>query len=371
MATLPENLSSTAKIVWEKSGNHAGVGGVTATESYVVVSDRDLLDTSDLFVCYDAQSGEKIWSLLYPAPGRLDYGNTPRATPTIWEDKVILLGAFGDLHCVELKSGKINWKKSLTKDFGETPGLIWGTCSTPIVSDGLVIVNPGSLEASLVALDAKSGEVVWQIPGAPSAFCSLLLTEKNERKLIYGYDKETIGCWDFKTGERISEIPPDVGGDFHVPTPILAGEKVIFASENNGARLFEIADDGALAAEPTAIYEELRHDSHTPIVVNDRLFGIYETLHCVDVKTMQPIWTGEDDAFEGYASIIGSTERLLILSEDGEFVTVDAKADELKILDRYMPFDSEANTLAHPAIVGTKIYARFGKRIVCIEWSQK
>jgi hypothetical protein len=38
-----------------------------------------------------------VGSCWFPAKGKLDYGNAPRATPLLLEDRVILLGAFGQL----------------------------------------------------------------------------------------------------------------------------------------------------------------------------------------------------------------------------------------------------------------------------------
>ena len=80
----------------------AGLSGVAATQQYVVVADRDPLDHFDVFRCLDAQSGQQLWQIQYAAPGNLDYGNSPRATPVIRDGLVYLLGAFGDLHCVTL-----------------------------------------------------------------------------------------------------------------------------------------------------------------------------------------------------------------------------------------------------------------------------
>jgi len=50
-------------------------------------------------------------------PGKLDYGNSPRATPLIDKGKVYLLGAFGDLHCVNLADGSVVWKKNIVREY--------------------------------------------------------------------------------------------------------------------------------------------------------------------------------------------------------------------------------------------------------------
>ncbi len=56
-----------------------GVGGVSATDEFVIVSSRSADDQQDLFVCLDPVSGAVLWQKEYAAPGQLDYGTSPRA----------------------------------------------------------------------------------------------------------------------------------------------------------------------------------------------------------------------------------------------------------------------------------------------------
>jgi hypothetical protein len=63
---------------------------VAATREFVLVSDRGLRDTADVWTCLAADTGKPVWTHRYPAPGNLDYGNSPRATPVI-RDVLVLL----------------------------------------------------------------------------------------------------------------------------------------------------------------------------------------------------------------------------------------------------------------------------------------
>ena len=131
----------------------------------MVVSDRDAADAADIFRCLSAVDGHELWALRYPARGALDYGNSPRATPLIDGQRVFLLGALGNLHCVSLASGQVIWSKHLRQDFGEVKLQAWGSCSSPLIAGGRLIVNPGAKDASLVALDGASGKAIWKTPG--------------------------------------------------------------------------------------------------------------------------------------------------------------------------------------------------------------
>jgi hypothetical protein len=66
-----------------------------------------------------------------------------------------------------------------------------------------LIVNPGGDKASLVALDRRTGRVVWAAPGEPAAYASFILGEFGGRRQIVGYDRTSVGGWDVATGERL------------------------------------------------------------------------------------------------------------------------------------------------------------------------
>ena len=97
-----------------------------------------------------AADGTVRWTLRYLASAKFDYGNAPRTTPLVSGDKVWLYGAAGHLHCVELTSGAVLWKKNVREEFKAVDDNAWGLCSSPLLVDGKLILNPGGLEASVV-----------------------------------------------------------------------------------------------------------------------------------------------------------------------------------------------------------------------------
>ena len=243
---LPAHLPSELEIVWQKPLTGPGLAGVAANQRYVVLADRDLNDLSDEFRCYSAAEGELLWTCSYPAPGRLDYGNTPRATPLIDGPRVYLHGAFGDLHCVELATGTILWSKNYALDFGATAELPWGTCGSPLLAGGKLIINPGAPDASLVALDPQTGGTLWQTPGGEPAYGSFVAGELGGVQQVVGHDAKSLGGWDLSTGKQLWKLVPAVQEDFSVPTPVIVDGKLLVTSENNGTRVYEFDATGKI-----------------------------------------------------------------------------------------------------------------------------
>lgn len=343
------------------------LAGVAATDKVVLVADRDLTGKQDVFRCLDAITGKQTWEIAYDAEGKLDYGNSPRATPLITGDRVYFLGAFGHLHCVQLVDGEILWKKNLVEDY-KAELVTWGMTSSPLIVDDKLIVNPGSEKASIVALDPATGKEIWASAGQPAAYASFVVAEFHGVRQLIGYDKTSLGGWDVKTGKRLWELVPPKKGDFNVPTPIPIGDKLLVASENNGTRIYSFKKDGTIEPKPVAKNDDLNPDTATPVVLGDRVFGAFGKFHCLDLKNdLKTKWSSEDEAFEDYVTLIGGATQVLVTTKKGEIILVDAQADEFKPLARVNLFEDEAGFYAQPAIVGNRLYVRNSTAISCLE----
>jgi len=364
---LPARLPATPKLLWKKPAMNGGLAGLTVAEGCVIVADRDPADEDDVFLCLDAVNGELRWVVDYRAVGSLDYGQFPRATPAIHDGRVYCLGAFGDLRCVNLINGKVLWKRNFVRDLeGRLPK--WGTCSSPLILGDLLIVNPGGPKASLVALDARNGRICWKAPGAPAAYGSFIAARLGGRLQIVGYDQVSLGGWDPKTGERLWRIMPPVEGDFNVPTPVIAGDKLVVATENNGTRLYAFDTDGKIIVRPVGTYAELSPDTATPIFTNGRVFGCRQGLHCLDARdNLKRIWRFEDKAFDEFVSLIADRDSLLGVSLSGECLLLAAVGDDCEIRSRLRLFTEDAEVFSHPALVGTKLYVRGPESVCCFD----
>lgn len=370
--TLPTRLPEKLSPVWQVPLAHAGLGGIAATQKYVVIGDRNLPNTGDEFRCYDAVTGDLVWIVDYPAPGHLDYDNTPRATPLIYQGRgeleflgtrVFLLGAFGDLSCADLSSGVVFWQKNLRKEYDAKHDLVWGYCSSPFMADDKLIVNPGGPQASLVALDPLTGLTAWQTPGGHAGYGSLVEAKLGGRNQIVGHDRTSLGGWDPASGQRLWTIKPPREGDFNVPTPCVHEGKLLVTTEGNGTRLYTFDGEGKASAEPAAQQMSLQPDMSTPVVVGDRAYCVCQKLFCLDLESdLAEVWTREDPALGDYAPILADDEHLLILGHGGELLLVDITGPEPKITSRTFLFDDpetrEAELYSHPALVGSTLYVR-------------
>lgn len=343
------------------------LAGVAATRERVIVADRDPADRADIFRCLHSD-GTEAWTLRYSAPGELDYGNSSRATPLIHEGLVYLSGAHGHFHALDLATGKTVWKKHFRRDFGGPDKLAWGFCSSPIVADGRLIVHPGGPEASLVALNPADGEVLWKSPGRPPGHSSLVFAAVGGRKQLIGYDDISLGGWDIETGERLWTLKPEHGGDFNVPTPIVRGDKLIVATENNGTRIYGFDSGGRIVPTPLALNERLVPDCHSPILAGNRLLGVSAGLFCLDSdRQLAELWHSDDADFKEYASLVAAPDRFLATSLKGRLILANVASDRFEKISELQLIEDEEGLYSHLALVGRRLYVRGSSRLVCLD----
>jgi outer membrane protein assembly factor BamB/ABC-type phosphate/phosphonate transport system substrate-binding protein len=367
---LPAQLPSIPKLVWKKGAMNGGLAGLSVSNQRLILAERDFADENDVYRCLDASDGELIWLAQFPARGALDYGQFPRATPVIHGGKVYLLGAFGQLRCVNLRDGKLIWERHLLKDF-KAPVPTWGMCSTPLIVDNKIIVNPGATNASIVALDHANGRVSWKTAGAPSAYSAFICAELGGRRQIVGYDRDSLGGWDINTGTRLWRISPAMEGDFNVPTPIAVHGGIIVATENNGTRLHHFDPGGRIIGTPAAEFRDLSPTTASPVVTQGRLFGTSPGLYCLDISNgLRSVWHLDEKGVDEHASLIADNEgRVLVITLGGELILLDGKSDTCNILSRARIFEDDVEVYAHPALVGTRLYARGGSSVLCVDLS--
>ena len=364
---LPARLPATAKFVWKKAAMSGCLAGLSIGEGRLILAERDFDEEHDVYRCLNPDNGELLWLIEFPTHGKLDYGQSPRATPVIHEGKAYLLSAFGGLRCVSLADGRVIWERDLPREF-KAKLSPWGMCSTPLLVDDLLIVNPGGTNASVVALDCETGRTRWTTPGSPAAYASFICGEFGTRRQIVGYDQYSLGGWDVKTGKRLWELVPPAKGDFNVPSPIAADGGIVVATENNGTRLYRFDESGRIIPKPAAEYADLAPDTVSPVVTCGRVFGAHEGLFCLDLRQgLKPVWHREETALGDHMTLIADDERMLVMTLRGELILLDGRADTCAIISRLRLFDDDVEVYSHLALAGTRLYARGGSSVVCVD----
>ncbi len=377
---VPDTLPNKPELVWKRQLSGPSNAGVAATSTHVIVGDKDATGKLDVFRCLNADTGEQLWRIAYPAAGKMDNTNAPRATAVVSADgKVYTLGAFGDLCCTRLDTGHVVWRRNLAKDYhAKVP--TWGYCSTPLLTPTGLIANPGAADASMVALDASTGKEVWRSPGGSSAYASLVkwpdVPEPGSGHIL-GFDTDGASAWEAATGRRLQTVKLDRPGEFLVPSPVAGYTQklvehtsfailttwALLAGENNGARLHRIDSQTGIDPQPVATNPDFAPDTVTPVECEGLYFGGRFKLMCLD-ENLKTCWTAEDPAYDGHYSLIAGNKRVLVLSQKGTLSLIEADRTAHKLIGRWQ-LPGGASYWSHPAIVRNRLYVRSSTTLYC------
>ncbi len=138
------------------------------------------------------------------------------------------------------------WQKHLSKDYrAEVPN--WGYCSSPLVADDRLIVNPGTPRDAVVALDLRTGKTLWSSTGAETNYGSFLLADVSGSPQIIGYDQEEVFGRSPSDGQVLWSKPLGKTPGYLVPSPVVLGDQLLLCG-GNGAQTQKLGARGKLSA---------------------------------------------------------------------------------------------------------------------------
>lgn len=154
-------------LAWRIEGLGSGYGGPAIANGRIFGMSKH--EDDEVVWARSEADGKPLWSTtlaVAPEGGMRQGSEGPGGTPTVDGDRMYVLSFGGTLACLDVESGEIVWKRSLTDDFGgHLP--TWRYNESPLVDGGRVFCTPGGNEATLVAVDKQSGELSWKsvLPG--------------------------------------------------------------------------------------------------------------------------------------------------------------------------------------------------------------
>jgi outer membrane protein assembly factor BamB len=221
-ALLKEWPKDGPPLLWKTTGLGAGFSGVSVAGQRIFTM-GDQTDANHV-LSLNRADGKLLWSTKLGKAGAPGWGgfNGPRATPSVDGDLVFALGQFGEVICVNAADGKEVWRKHLTTDFGG-PLMEWGFSESPLVDGDNVLFTPGGPKGTIVALNKKNGDLIWQSKDwtDDAQYSSIIVAEiDGVRQYVQLTDKSIAGVAP-KDGKVLWKAVRK-GSTAVIPTPICA-----------------------------------------------------------------------------------------------------------------------------------------------------
>ena len=188
----------------------------------------------ELVVAYALTTGEPLW--MHENQRRFQEtlgGDGARATPTIHDARVYVMGATGVVDCLMLTTGERVWSRDLLKEV-EAKNAEYGKASSPVVEKGRLIVTGGGKGGpSLVALDLETGETLWSAGEDDSSYATPVVASLvGVRQLVCNH-ANSVGGHDLETGDVLWRYDWPVKWP-KSSQPQIVGEDGVFVSGSYG-----------------------------------------------------------------------------------------------------------------------------------------
>ncbi|MEM9554473.1 MAG: PQQ-binding-like beta-propeller repeat protein [Acidobacteriota bacterium] len=344
-----------------------------------------------LVLAYDLATGAEIWrreaTAGVPTFQRHTKSTHANSTPAVDSERVVALFGSEGLYAYD-HAGELLWSKDLgTLDSGffRDASAQWGFGASPVLHDGLVIVQADVQKGSfLAAFDATDGRLVWkQQRNEVPTWSTPTVVEVGDSAQIVVNGWKRRGAYSLATGEPVWW--QEGGGDIPVPTPFESQGLLFFTSSHGGmAPLLAVHADArgelpplvestdapnrATEAPRGVAWSQPRGGSYmtTPLVHGDLLYRMRDNgvLTVFEAATGNKVYDarigGGSRTFT--ASPVAADGHLYLTSEIGDvFVVATGREHRLVATN-----ELDAITLASPAISGQTLLFRTRGQLVAV-----
>jgi prepilin-type processing-associated H-X9-DG protein len=384
-------------VLWTRDLGEGYAPGVAVGNRYYHF-DRGIMGAR--LVCLNAANGELVWEFVY-ASNYVDmygYDSGPRSCPVLDDEMVYLYGVEGKLHALDSMTGDVKWDQDLNKKFGVHQNF-FGVSSPPVVfKDKLLVmvggspadnqIRKGQLDNALpngtaiVALDKKTGEVLYEIGDDLASYTAIKVVEYEGREWAFAWARGSLIAFDPNNGQIDFEFPWRAKSleSVNASTPVVFDGHV-FLSEcySIGSVLLKFGED--LDGKHEVVWkDEGREKSmmthwNTAIYHEGYLYGSSgrhkngASLRCVDAKTGKVQWSKDGLTRCNMTFVDG---HLAVMAEHGQLMLIKCNPKKFDLVSRYDSGDGQhvefkEPSWAAPVIANGRMFVRGKDNLVCFE----
>lgn len=306
----------------------------------------------------DADTGNVVWQVPIEPEFRNSYGDGTRATPTVNDGRVYILGAHGRLLCVNASDGTEVWSRS----FSHKPQ--WGYSGSVLIEGDLAIATGGKSDGSLAAFDKKTGRPVWKCGDDPAGYATPYPFTFEGRRYVVGFTGSSVLIADARTGRQVWRTAWETAWEVNASSPIYhEGHLFLSSGYRTGCGLFKLRTDGDnLAADSVWKSKVLLNKFQSCILLDGKLYGSdQKALKCVDFMTGTEHWRKSRIK---HSTLNLAENYLYLLTEKGKLQIAKASPQDFTPVTTADILTGKCWTVS--ALHRGRLYARnLGSRVVC------
>jgi len=387
-------------VLWSRNLGK-GYSSVVAVDDRVFTQYQTL--AGQFVLCLNADTGATVWQHRYDwAYETTGLYPGPRSTPTVYNQRIYFTSPDAVVGCLNW-NGKLLWSKDLKKEFG-TRGTDFGYACSPIVIDEKVLLPLGGENATMVALDAETGNLKWRTGDESASYTPAMPIRFGDRQLVVGYLEHTLAAFDLESGEQVWEVELSRGYDEHscwpiydepylwVSAPFQAGWQLFELTSETASESTSEEDSETISIQQVALGRTMSNDVSSSVLVDGYIYGFdlaeaqskahrpsRGAFRCIDFKSGEIQWSNgiakqrrstdyeenRESQTVGHASMIVADGKLILLTDLGELILAKASPDKYTELARANVLGGEIGW-ATPALHKGRLFVRNHSRLICL-----
>lgn len=358
---IPLEWSETRNVAWKVpvAGRGWSSPVISGGRIWLTTAVAQARGASLRLLCFDAENGREIFNVEVYRVSNANLKNEKNShaspTPIVDGDRVYVHFGGDGTAALDAATGKVLWSKRFPYESQH------GSGGSPVLHNDLLIFSgDGHLEAWVIALDKRTGDVRWKTDRRrpfDQAYTTPLVISVNGRDQVVSVGAYRVAAYDAGTGREIWRVDYDDGFS-NVPRPVFSHGLVFITTGFFQPAVLAIRPDGEGDVTDTHVaWSTTRGAPFTPspIAVGDELYIVSDlgVLSCVDARTGKVHW--QQRLGGNYsASPVFADGRIYFLSEEG-VATVIAPGTTFRKL---AVNELDGATLASMAVAGGSIFIR-------------
>ena len=254
---------------------------------------------------------------------------------------------------------------------------MWGLAESPLVIGDKVICTPGGETISMVALDRKTGKVIWECkgPGDRPGYASPILVDYKGLKQIITAMSESIVGVRASDGKLLWRYPHKVYADENITTPLFQdGFVIVTGCVKKGTTSLKLNVSGDSCSVKQQWHNPTLDNKQGGLVlVNNRIYGYAELgslaapWMCIDFKTGRNIFRSAPvkSSYKYKMGCLTYADGMFYLYADNGQMALPRPTDTgFEVTGRLQIKNPGKNpTWAHPVVCNGNLYIRSGNKL--------